>query len=59
MKLVEGWKKAWSVWLLGAAIGIAELAPYVPELQEHLPADWYRAAFLIVLVARVIKQRAS
>lgn len=59
MKLVDGWKKAWSVWLLGAAIGIAELAPYVPELQEHLPPDWYRAAFLIVLAARVISQKAA
>lgn len=59
MKLVDQWYRKWSVMMLGAAIGIAELAPYVPELQEHLPADWYRAAFLIVLVARVIKQRAS
>ena len=59
MKLVDQWWKAWSVWLLSAAIGIAELAPYVPELEQHLPADWYRVAFLIVLAARVVKQRSG
>lgn len=59
MTIIEQWWKKWSVWALGAAIGIAELAPYVPELQEHLPADWYRVAFLVVLAARVVKQRAS
>lgn len=59
MKLVEKWYQAWSVWLLGSAIGVAELAPYVPELQEHLPADWYRAAFLVVLAARIVKQKAD
>lgn len=59
MSIIEGWYKKWSVWALGAAITVAELAPYVPELQEHLPADWYRIAFLVVLAARVVKQRAS
>lgn len=59
MKLVEQWWKKWSVWALGACIAIAELAQYMPELQQHLPADWYRIAFLVVLAARVIKQRSA
>ena len=59
MKIVEQWWKAWSVWALGAAITVAELAPYVPELEQHLPADWYRIAFLVVLAARVVQQRAA
>jgi len=56
MKLVEKWYANWSVWLTGAAIFVAELAPYLPEVQQNLPAEWYRYAFIIILVARVIKQ---
>jgi hypothetical protein len=57
MTIVQGWYKKWSVWALGVCIAIAELAPYLPEVQENLPADWYRTAFLIVLAARVVTQR--
>ena len=56
MKIVEKWYANWSVWVASAAIFIAELAPYLPEVQQNLPADWYRYAFIIILVARVIKQ---
>lgn len=40
MKMVEQWWKKWSVQILAACIAIAELAPYLPEVQDHLPADW-------------------
>ena len=56
MKIVEKWWASWSVWLLSVAIFVAELAPYLPEVQQNLPAEWYRGAFIIILVARVIKQ---
>ena len=56
MKLVEKWYKNWSVWLLSVAVFVAELAPYLPEVQQNLPSEWYRAAFIIILVSRVIKQ---
>lgn len=59
MKLVQSWYKKWSVHLLAACIAIAELAPYLPEVREHLPADWYRYAFMLVLAARIIKQKSN
>ena len=59
MKLVERWWAAWSVQILAVCVGIAELAAYLPEVQEHLPQDWYRAAFLIILAARIVKQRSA
>ena len=59
MKLIESWYKKWSVHLLAACIAIAELAPYLPEVREHLPADWYRYAFMLVLAARIIRQKSD
>ena len=57
MSLVEKWWKAWSVQLLAGCLFLAELAEYLPEVREHLPDDWYQAAFLVILVARIVKQR--
>jgi len=37
MKIVEKWYQNWSVWLLSVAVFIAELAPYLPEVQQNLP----------------------
>ena len=59
MKLVQSWYKKWSVHLLAACIAIAELAPYLPEVREHLPVDWYRYAFMLVLAARIIRQKSD
>ena len=59
MKLIESWYKKWSVHLLAACIAIAELAPYLPEVREHLPEDWYRYAFILVLAARIIRQKSD
>ena len=57
MRFVEQWWKKWSVQLLAACVFIAELAAYLPEVREHLPPDWYRWAFMLVLAARIVKQR--
>lgn len=59
MKLVERWWAAWSVQILALCMFLAELAAYLPEVQEHLPADWYRAAFVVILIARIVKQRSA
>lgn len=57
MKIIEKWYKKWSVWLLAAATAVAGVAPYLPEAQAYLPDDWYRYAFLVILIARVIAQK--
>lgn len=57
--LIDRWWSKWSVHLLAACIAIAELAPYLPEVREHLPADWYRYAFMAVLAARIIRQKSG
>jgi hypothetical protein len=57
MKLIEHWWKKWSVQLLAGCIAVAELAPYLPEVEAHLPADWYRFAFYAVLMARIVRQK--
>lgn len=59
MKLVEKWWKTWSVQLLALCVFLAELAQYLPEVREALPNEWYRAAFIIILVARIVKQREA
>ena len=59
MNIVQSWYKKWSVNLLAACIAIAEFAPYLPEVRENLPADWYRYAFMLVLAARIIQQKNS
>lgn len=56
MTIIEGWWKRWSVWLLIGFGAIGELAPYIPDIQQALPAYWYQWAFRIILLARIIKQ---
>lgn len=59
MKLVDQWWKAWSVQALALCLFLAELAQYLPEVREALPDEWYRVAFIIILIARVVKQREA
>lgn len=54
--LIKDWKKSWSVWLLAAANAIAGLAMFIPDIEQALPPHWYRYAFEIILLARIIKQ---
>jgi predicted phage tail protein len=56
MKLVEKFYTKWSVQLTSLCLALAALEPFLPELQQALPGDWYRYAFAAILVARVIKQ---
>ena len=59
MKLADNIGTAWSVRLLGAAIAVAGLEALLPAMKEALPPHWYAVAFVVILVARVIKQAAS
>ncbi len=56
MKVIEQWYKPISVWLLAAANIIAGAAAYLPEVQQALPADWYRYALMAIFVSRLVKQ---
>lgn len=55
--IIENWRKTWTVWLTTIAIILSEAYQYLPEIREAIPADWYRYAFLIILVARLWKQK--
>lgn len=55
--IIEQWHKKWSVWLASAGVVLAEAYQYLPEMREALPADWYKYAFAIILVARLWKQK--
>ena len=56
VKIIELWHKKWSVWLLAVCVGLSEVAAYLPEVQNYLPSDWYRWAFIIVFIARMVVQ---
>lgn len=59
MKLINNFKGAWkffSVQVAALIIFIGLLEPYMPELKELLPHDWYIFASICVILARVIKQ---
>lgn len=57
--LVDNWYKAWSTWLLAGAITVAELHPYLPDAMQILPPHWYKAAFAVILIARIVKQKSA
>jgi hypothetical protein len=55
----DRWWQAWSTWLLVLANFLAEAAVYLPEIEQALSADWYRWAFRVILIARIVKQSAK
>ena len=59
MKFVDKWWKAWSAQLLIAASFLAGLAEFLPEVRESLPEGWYQAAFVVILIARIVKQKQA
>ena len=59
MKMVEQWWKAWSAQLLILANFLAGLAVFLPEVREALPEHWYQYAFIVILIARIIKQQSD
>lgn len=59
MKLINNWRRAWrmlSVQLSGLLALLAAAEVYLPQLREHLPANWYGYLAIAVIVARVVRQ---
>lgn len=57
--LIDDWPRAWrlATVVLSAALSMLAAAwEYMPELQAHLPAGWFKWAFLIILLARLVRQ---
>lgn len=55
-RLVQDWYKKWSVWLTTVAGTVALGEQLLPGLKEVLPGNWYLYAFVVIGVARVLKQ---
>lgn len=54
--LIEEWHKKWSVWIASLLAVISELWQYLPFMREYCPPEWVSIAFIVVLVARIIRQ---
>jgi hypothetical protein len=54
-RLIQKWYRKWSVWLTGVA-GAVAFIPADTQIMAMLPADWYRYAFIAILLARIVKQ---
>lgn len=54
--IIEKPLSKWSVWATTVAIALAGAYEYLPQLREVLPANWYAAAFIIILLCRLVQQ---
>lgn len=60
LELVEDWHKAhkWLSVQIAALIAIVSaLYDYVPAIHDYLPEGWSKYAIVLIIAARVIKQR--
>lgn len=59
MKIIRNWRKAWrmlSVQLAALIVAVAAAEPFLPQLREVLPPNWYAFAAGAVIVARLVAQ---
>lgn len=59
LKLIPDWKQAYkflSVQVAMLIVLLAGLQEVLPDLKEHLPAQWYAGLAVLVAVARVLAQ---
>lgn len=54
--LPQAYKK-FSIIIGAFVLGVLELQGYLPELQQYLPEEWVKYAVLLIIIARVIKQK--
>lgn len=54
--IIEKPLSKWSVWATTLALALAGAYDYLPQLREVLPSNWYTAAFIIILLARLVQQ---
>jgi hypothetical protein len=62
MKLIDELNKAHTFLSvqLSAIFGMLALGfEYLPMAKEYLPADWYKYAFFVILLSRLIKQKKA
>lgn len=60
MKLIPDWKQAWrfmSVQLAAALALLGAAYEYLPAVQTYLPEGWVKWMALVIIAARLIKQR--
>lgn len=60
--LIENWTKAWKLFSVQAMVLIGLIAaaePYIPQLVGVLPDAWVAYAAPVVVLARLINQRAG
>lgn len=60
MQLIPEWKRAWRLWsvrLSALIVALSLLEPWLPQLREALPANWYSYLAGAVIVARVLVQQ--
>lgn len=58
--MIHSPKAAWRWFSVQATIAVGLLAAasdFLPEIKEHLPEGWYKWAALLILAARLIKQK--
>jgi hypothetical protein len=54
--LPQAYKKL-SIITGAGVLGILELQNYLPELQQYLPESWVKYAIVLIMFARIIKQK--
>lgn len=60
--LVADWKKAYtwfSMQIAAIIIFLPMLAPYMPELAQYLPANWYQWLGGAIVLTRIIAQKKA
>jgi hypothetical protein len=58
--LIENWKQAYkmaSIWVTSIVAFLAGLEPFIPKLAEFLPEGWVFFAALLIIAARLAKQK--
>ena len=58
--IIDEWKHAWklaSVWLSSLLAILSELWQYLPYAKDYCPPEWVSVAFLLIVAARLWKQK--
>lgn len=60
--LINDWKQAYkfvSVQIAAVLVFLPMLMPYMPELAQYMPANWYQWLGGAIVVARIIAQKKA
>lgn len=62
IKLIDNWKGAWkfvTVQIAAVILFLPTLLPYMGDIAQYVPHNWYQWLGGAILVARIIKQRVD